>query len=114
MGEVRVQVRLRNERDIYLHELGKLPKKKIRAASVSAVADTGAVLMLLPRDIVEALGLRRLGRVTVLLAKRQTPHGFGKTARLSRSERSNVSRFCCATRMVTASEVRDPKRSPRL
>ncbi len=68
MGEIKAKVRFENDRDMALHEEGGLSKRKVRKASVEAVIDTGAVMMLLPRDLVEALGLKFLGKTVVTLA----------------------------------------------
>lgn len=68
MGETRAKVRFENDRDMALHEEGRLSKRKIRKAAVEAAIDTGAVMMLLPRDLVEALGLKFLGKTVVTLA----------------------------------------------
>ncbi len=71
MGEIRIRMRLENEGDLYLFNRRKLSRKKVRRADVDAVVDTGAVLMLLPLELVENLGLPRLGRVVVRLANEQ-------------------------------------------
>jgi len=74
MGEIRVRMRLENEGDLYLHDRRKLSRKKVRKAEIEAVVDTGAVMMLLPQELVEQLGLRRAGKVVVRLAnERPTP-----------------------------------------
>lgn len=71
MGEIRVKVDLRNEGDLFLYEQGKLPEQKIRSAEVEALVDAGAVMVLLPQDLVEKLGLRRIGKVIVRLANEE-------------------------------------------
>lgn len=68
MGEVRVKVRLVNEGDRLMCERGRLSKRKIRRADISAVVDTGAVMVLLPQDLVERLGLKKFDRRIVVLA----------------------------------------------
>ncbi|MBI4377404.1 MAG: aspartyl protease family protein [Elusimicrobia bacterium] len=68
MGEIMVKVRLINEFDEALWEQGRLPKKRIRSVEVNALVDTGAVMMLLPRDLVKRLGLRKIDTVIVGLA----------------------------------------------
>ncbi len=68
MGEVRAQVTLRNEGDVLLFELGRLARSKIRTEKISALVDTGAVMMLLPPDLVKRLGLRRLDKRIAELA----------------------------------------------
>lgn len=71
MGEIRVKIHLENELDRALYEMRRLPKKKIRAADIDALVDTGAILMLLPQDLVEKLGLRSIGRSIVTLANEE-------------------------------------------
>lgn len=68
MGEIRVKVLLENDGDLFMSAQGKLGKKKIRAAEIDAVVDTGAVMTLLPQDLVEKLGLRVLDKSIVILA----------------------------------------------
>ena len=68
MGEIRAKIGLQNYEDKLLFEMGKLAKKKVRSRDIDAVVDTGAVMMLLPQDLVEDLGLKITGRTLVLLA----------------------------------------------
>lgn len=68
MGDCRADLLLENAGDLDLLFEGKLPDMLVRRAKVDAVADTGAVLMLVPQDMVESLGLRRLGKIIVTLA----------------------------------------------
>jgi len=56
MGEVRAHVILENESDAWL-------KKTPRRIEIDALVDTGAVMTLLPQDVVEALGLLLDGNV---------------------------------------------------
>jgi clan AA aspartic protease len=64
MGEVRTHVILENESDTWL-------KKTPRRIEIDALVDTGAVMTLLPQDVVEALGLPVDGNITVTLANEQ-------------------------------------------
>lgn len=68
MGEVKVEVELENALDRHLVELGQIPPDQLRSANVSVLADTGAVMLVLPQDLVEALGLREVGKVIVTYA----------------------------------------------
>lgn len=68
MGEVKVEVMLENFVDRYMFEEGKLPEEKIRRDSATALVDTEATLLVLPQDMVEKLGLRKLKRVIVTYA----------------------------------------------
>ncbi len=68
MGEIRAKVRLENWEDRTLSKAGVIKKEKIRIREIEAVVDTGAVMVLLPQDIVEDLGLEITGRFIVQLA----------------------------------------------
>lgn len=67
MGEIRVQVRFDNDNDTVAKREGKL-RRKVRSALVEAVVDTGAVMMLLSRELVEKLGLNIFDKTIVQLA----------------------------------------------
>lgn len=71
MGEVRAKVRLENYEDRVLYKAGNITADKIRVYELDAVVDTGAVMMLLPQDMVEALGLQAFGKIVVALANDQ-------------------------------------------
>lgn len=71
MGEIRVKALLRNEGDVFLHEQGNLDEEKIRTVEVDALVDTGAVMVLLPQDLIEKLGLRKFGKAIVALANEE-------------------------------------------
>jgi clan AA aspartic protease len=71
MGEVRVQLRLENAGDRILADAGHLDASAVRDASVEALVDTGAVMALLPQDLVERLGLPTNGSIIVTLANEQ-------------------------------------------
>lgn len=71
MGEIRAKVRLENYADRILSQAGKIPRNKIRVRNIEAVVDTGAVMVLLPQDLVESMGLRNAGQVIVQLANDQ-------------------------------------------
>lgn len=68
MGEIRVAVRMENDGDLVRYELGQIPRDQVRVAEIEAVVDTGAVMILLPQEMVEQLGLRRFDRSIVALA----------------------------------------------
>lgn len=68
MGEIRAKVFLQNNDDIALFEAGYIPKTKVRQEEIDALVDTGAVMVLLPQDIVEKLGLKIFNKVVVTLA----------------------------------------------
>ncbi|MCX5797709.1 MAG: aspartyl protease family protein [Elusimicrobia bacterium] len=68
MGEIRVKVRFENQLDRGLFETGHIAEAEIRVRELDAVVDTGAVLSLLPQDLVEALGLKIFSKAVVALA----------------------------------------------
>jgi len=65
MGEVRAPVLLENGDDVVLAEHGMLDRSAVRRVETEMLVDTGAVVVLLPQDMVEALGVR-LGRKAVV------------------------------------------------
>lgn len=71
LGEITTEVFLQNALDVGNWEAGKLAKNKIRTAKIKAVVDTGAVMVLLPQELVELLGLRIVEKVTVRLANEE-------------------------------------------
>lgn len=92
MGEVRVEVKVENYEDRVLHQARKLPAKKVRFRQIDAVVDTGAVLNLLPQDLVEALGIRLTGKTIVQLANDQRVElDRAEAVRLTLAGRSTVS-----------------------
>jgi clan AA aspartic protease len=68
MGEVRANIVLENQRDRILADAGHLDSSAVRRATLDALVDTGAVMLLLPQDVVEALGLTLDGKIIVTLA----------------------------------------------
>ena len=68
MGEIVVDVGLENVGDRELAKAGHLPQADIRRATVRAVADTGAVMLALPEDVVERLGVEIVGSVACAYA----------------------------------------------
>ena len=63
MGEIVVDVALENVGDRELAKAGHLQEADIRRVTVKAVADTGAVMLALPEDVVERLGVEVVGSV---------------------------------------------------
>jgi clan AA aspartic protease len=68
MGEARTTVKLENDGDLMRFEDGRIEAEAIRGAEIDAMVDTGAVMMLLPQDVVEALGLEKIDKAIVTLA----------------------------------------------
>jgi clan AA aspartic protease len=71
MGEIRLNVKLENDGDLYLYKTGRLPDKEVRRLEVNALVDTGAVMVLLPQDMVENLGLIIIDKTIVTLANEE-------------------------------------------
>jgi predicted aspartyl protease len=71
MGEVRARVVLENQSDLILADAGHLERSRVRHVELEALVDTGAVMALLPRDVVEQLGLPVDGRMIVTLANEE-------------------------------------------
>jgi clan AA aspartic protease len=68
MGEVRVQVKLINAVDEILVNRGLLNPNQLRTHETQALVDTGAVRTVLPRQIVEQLGIKIKGQQTAQYA----------------------------------------------
>jgi len=68
MGEVKVKVELENYDDRAVASRGFLSEDQVRSQQVDVVVDSGAVMMVLPQDLVEVLGLRTLRRAIVTYA----------------------------------------------
>ena len=68
MGEIVVDIELENVRDRELAEDGELPAADIRRATIPAVADTGAIMLALPEDVVSQIGARPAGSIVATYA----------------------------------------------
>jgi clan AA aspartic protease len=68
MGAVHATIDLENTTDVDNAEAGLVPMNSIRRYSMRALVDTGAVMLVLPEDVVEHLGLKRRGKTVVSLA----------------------------------------------
>lgn len=68
MGEVKVEVWLENAGDRELANRGLMPAEEVRRPAAELLVDSGAVLLMLPQDLVEALGLREVGKGIVTYA----------------------------------------------
>jgi predicted aspartyl protease len=68
MEEVRTQLILENQGDRVLAEAGHLDVARVRRVELDALVDTGAVMTLLPQDVVEVLGLPLDGNIIVTRA----------------------------------------------
>ncbi len=65
MGEVRTKVKLINASDEALARRGQLPSEQVKSYEADAMVDTGAVSLVLPAYVMEALGLMASGRRVV-------------------------------------------------
>lgn len=68
MGEIAVNVTLENPVDRGLFEQGHREEAAIRRSSIDATVDTGAVMLVLPQNVVERLGLKIVRTVVVSYA----------------------------------------------
>ena len=68
MGEVVVDVELENSVDRGVFERGHGQVSDIRSSTVEAIVDTGAVMLVLPQNVVERLGVNVLRTVVVTYA----------------------------------------------
>lgn len=57
MGEVKVFIELENTADRMCQKRGILKENEVRIYCTEGLVDTGAVMLMLPQDIVEKLGL---------------------------------------------------------
>ena len=62
MGQVKIEVTLRNARDVVMAHLGHLPSSQIHAYTTEVLIDPGATRSVLPPFVAEQLGLIRLSR----------------------------------------------------
>ncbi len=76
MGEVKVQVVLENYVDKALVLDGKMPKSQLRTFTLNALVDTGAVMPMLPQDVVDHLGLKSFKKVVVTYADERKDERF--------------------------------------
>ena len=68
MGDVRVEVELENVIDRGRADMGDIPEGEVRSARVRVLADSGSRMLMLPEQLVQALGLRERRRVIVTYA----------------------------------------------
>jgi predicted aspartyl protease len=68
MGEIKVKIELENFADRYLYLDKKFPESEIRKYQMEALVGTGAIMLALPQDGVEKIGLKILRTVVVTYA----------------------------------------------
>jgi clan AA aspartic protease len=68
MGEIAVNITLENAGDRVVFERGYAEESAIRRSTIDAIVDTGAVMLVLPQNVVERLGLETRRTVIVSYA----------------------------------------------
>ena len=68
MGEIRTNVTLENRDDRGAVQLGLRAEADVRRTTVEGVVDTGAVSLVIPKEIATELGLQNWGTRTVVYA----------------------------------------------
>ena len=68
MGEIRVEIGLENFGDRYMCLEKKIQENEIKRYEMEAIVATGAVMLVLPQDVVEELGLKVFRTVIVTYA----------------------------------------------
>ena len=72
MGEIVVAVELENPVDRGLFDRGQVQEAGVRRATIEAIADTGAMISMLPHNVVERLGIAIFRTVVVTHADDRT------------------------------------------
>lgn len=68
MGEIAVDFELENPVDLGIFERGLGDESSVRLSRVRGIVDTGAIMLVLPQNVVERLGLRIQETVVVRYA----------------------------------------------
>ncbi len=68
MGEIKIKIKLENFGDRFMFLEDNKNEEEIRTFEMDAVVDTGAVMLILPQDVIEELGLKVLRTVVVTYA----------------------------------------------
>jgi predicted aspartyl protease len=68
MGQVKIEITLRNARDVVMARLGHLPPAQVHTYTTQGLIDTGATRSVLPPFVAERLGLIRLSRTAARYA----------------------------------------------
>ncbi len=63
-----VEFEVANHEDVVQARKGFLPAEQVRRTRITGVVDTGATRLVLPAEVVSALGVRETGQVTVRFA----------------------------------------------
>src|SRR5689334_13565787 len=83
MGEGRATVLIENAEDLGLLRRGIVDADAVRRVNANMIVDTGAVVILLPQDMVEALGVEQLEKRVVTLADRKVEMPIAGPLRLT-------------------------------
>lgn len=84
MGKVFVTARLENLADLYSVDQGSLPADQVRAVEVTdALVDTGAVGLMVPKRLVQELGLRQFRTRQAMTVGGTTSIGVYQAVRLT-------------------------------
>lgn len=68
MGQVVVRMQVTNNQDEGLRARGVIQPSEVRSVAVDVLVDTGAMLLALPEDVIEQLGLPPIRKAAVRLA----------------------------------------------
>ena len=68
MGEIIVDIELENTGDRYDARLGRIDEDSVRRETIQAVADASRVMLELPQDVVDRLGLPEIDSVATIYA----------------------------------------------
>ena len=79
MGEIKVKIDLENFADRYLYLKKSIQEDEVKKHQMDAIVDTGAVMLMLPQEVVEKLGMEVLRTVIVTYAdeRREERHVAG-------------------------------------
>jgi clan AA aspartic protease len=91
MGEINILTKLENTFDRDRFQEGQIAESKIRTHHMNAIVDTGAVMLVLPQDVVEKLGLRTRRTVIVAYAdERKEERSIAGAVTLEIADRSMI------------------------
>ena len=103
MGRFSIAIELANYDDVVLEQLGQIGADAVRRVRIEGVVDTGATRLVLPRQVVRALGLRETGQIGVRYADgRQTARALVDGVHLTLLGRSSVFKASVEPRRTTA------------
>lgn len=71
MGEIKVKIELENAAERHWFLKKKVSENEIKKYNMDAIVDTGAVMLALPQDVVEELGLESVRTVVVSYANEE-------------------------------------------